>query len=422
MFQPNNSPGHLPELERPLVIIHCVRSIVGGIFKHIADLVKHQSKQGHDVGLIFDSSTVGAFEEANLEELKPFMRLGAIQLPMGRNVSLNDVTVTKTVHALLKSIDVDVLHCHGAKGGVYGRFAASFINRDRKCAGKPKLVTIYSPHGGSLHYSQRSLSGQIYFGVERFMERFTCEFIFVAGYEVETYSRKIGKLRQPWSIAYNGLSAEEFDVVKPSARAVDFVYAGHMRDLKGADLFIDAVEIANARSHEPVHALMIGDGEDLPRYKEDVERRGLTNRIQFLPPMPIRDVFKRTRNLVVPSRAEALPYIVVEALGARVPTLATSVGGIPEIYGSYGHYLLPPGDANLIATAMLDRLSRPEKANDLAGTLRQVVKQKFTVEGMCKKVDKVYLRNLVKAHLPEIDPERYFADEEEVESGVYAKS
>lgn len=421
MFQSNELPSSLPELDRPLVIIHCVRSIVGGIFKHITDLVKHQSKQGHHVGLIFDSSTVGAFEEARLEELKPFMKLGAIKLPMGRNVSLNDINVTKAVHGLLKAIDVDVLHCHGAKGGVYGRLAAFFLNRERKRLGKPKLVTIYSPHGGSLHYSQRSLSGQIYFGVERLMERLTCEFIFVAGYEVETYSRKISKLRQPWSIAYNGLAEEEFEVIKPSARAVDFVYAGHMRDLKGADLFIDAIEIANARSHEPVHALMIGEGEDLPSYKEDVKRRGLSDRIQFLPPMPIKDVFKRTSNLVVPSRAEALPYIVVEALGARVPTLSTSVGGIPEIYGSYGHYLLPPGDANLIATAMLDRLARPEKASELAGALRQVVKNKFTVEGMCKKVDKVYLRNLAKIYLPEVDPSGYFSDEEDVEFAVYAK-
>ena len=422
MFQSDNSPSSLSELDRPLIIIHCVRSIVGGIFKHISDLVKHQSEQGHQVGLIYDSSTVGAFEQASLEELKPYMKLGAIELPMGRNVSLNDITVTKTVHGLLKSIDVDVLHCHGAKGGVYGRIAATFINRDRKRANKPSLVTIYSPHGGSLHYSQRSLTGQVYFSVERFMERFTNEFIFVAGYEVETYSRKIGKLRQPWSIAYNGLADDEFAVVKPSARAVDFVYAGHMRDLKGADLFIDAVEIANARSHEPVHALMIGEGEDLARYKEDVKRRELSDRIQFLPPMPIRDVFKRTKNLVVPSRAEALPYIVVEALGARVPTLATSVGGIPEIYGSYGHYLLPPGDANLFATAMLDRLSRPEKASELAGALRQVVKQKFTVEGMCKKVDKAYLRNLAKIHLPEVDPNHYFGEEEDMKSAVHANS
>jgi len=222
LVQSNELPSSLPELDRPLVIIHCVRSIVGGIFKHITDLVKHQSKQGHHVGLIFDSSTVGAFEEARLEELKPFMKLGAIKLPMGRNVSLNDINVTKAVHGLLKAIDVDVLHCHGAKGGVYGRLAAFFLNRERKRLGKPKLVTIYSPHGGSLHYSQRSLSGQIYFGVERLMERLTCEFIFVAGYEVETYSRKISKLRQPWSIAYNGLAEEEFEVIKPSARCGPF--------------------------------------------------------------------------------------------------------------------------------------------------------------------------------------------------------
>ena len=89
---------------------------------------------------------------------------------------------------------------------------------------------------------------------------------------------------------------------------------------------------------------------------------------------------------------------------------------------SYGHYLLPPGDANLFATAMLDRLSRPEKASDLAGSLRQIVKQKFTVEGMCKKVDKVYLRNLAKVHLPEVDPNHYFGEEEDVHAAVYVNS
>ena len=104
MFQSDNSPSSLSELDRPLIIIHCVRSIVGGIFKHISDLVKHQSEQGHQVGLIYDSSTVGAFEQARLEELKPYMKLGAIQLPMGRNVSLNDITAVSYTHLTLPTI------------------------------------------------------------------------------------------------------------------------------------------------------------------------------------------------------------------------------------------------------------------------------------------------------------------------------
>lgn len=392
----NNDHGHY----RPRVIVHCVRSTVGGIFRHISDLIKHQSASGHHVGLICDSLTGGAFEAERLAALRPYLSLGVVQLPMSRKVSLTDAGVMKTVHRLLNEVDVDVLHCHGAKGGAYGRIAAMWLSRDRRRVGRPGVVTIYSPHGGSLHYNPKSIQGRIYFTLERFLENFTDEFVFVAGFEVEAFIRKIGKLRRPWSIAYNGLAASEFEPIKPSAHAVDFVYAGHMRDLKGVDLFIDAVEIASARSDQPLNVMLIGDGEDRPRYEAEVLRRNLSRCIRFHDPLPIRDVFSLTRNLVVPSRAEAMPYIVLEAVGARVPLLATSVGGIPEIYGPHAHNLLAPGDANLIATAMLDRLQRPEKGRALAAKLRRQIIEKFTVDRMFETIDGVYQRHLTGAVVP----------------------
>lgn len=381
-------------VHKPLTIVHCVRSTVGGIFRHIADLIEHQNACGHNVGLICDSLTGGAFEAEQLERLKPFIKLGVVQLPMSRSVSFSDATIIKTIHRLLSDVDVDVVHAHGAKGGVYGRAAAHWVTRKRRKQGRAGVVAIYSPHGGSLHYSPNTLQGKVYFAVERFFENFTNEFIFVAGFEVEAFIRKIGGIRRPWSIAYNGLTDDEFKPVKPARNAVDFVFAGHMRDLKGADLFIDAIEIANARSNEPIQAIMVGDGEDLPRYRYEAERRGLSERITFLDPMPIREVFKLGRNLVVPSRAEAMPYIVLEALAAKVPILTTSVGGIPEIFGANAYHLLAPGDANLIATAMLDRLRRPERGVELAGTLRLQIMRKFTTHHMFKKIDEVYFRHM----------------------------
>lgn len=379
---------------KPLVIVHCVRSTVGGIFRHIVDLIMHQSASGHYVGLICDSLTGGSFEAEKLEALRPYLTLGVVQLPMHRSLCLTDARVMKTVRRLLSDVDVDVLHCHGAKGGAYGRFSAHWLSKQRRRQGRPGVVTVYSPHGGSLHYNPRSLNGRVYFALERFLENFTSEFIFVAGFEVETFTRKIGALRRPWSIAYNGLSPAEFEPVEPNENAVDFVFAGHMRDLKGADLFIDAIEIANARSKRPIDALMIGDGEDRPHYEIEVKRRNLSKRITFHDSMPIRDAFAQGHNLVVPSRAEAMPYIVLEAAGAKVPTLVTSVGGVPEIYGAHSHHLLAPGDANLIATAMLDRLQQPQKGKELAAIVQQQVREKFSIEQMHKTIDAVYRRHL----------------------------
>lgn len=390
-------------VHKPLVIVHCVRSTVGGIFRHVIDLVKHQSACGHHVGLICDSITGGEFEAQKLDGLRPFLSLGVVQLPMSRRAAFTDFAITKKVYQLLSEVNVDVLHCHGAKGGAYGRFAAHMVSRDRRRQNLADVVTVYSPHGGSLHFNPYSPQGRVYFAIERFLENFTDEFIFVAGFEVEAFVRKIKKLRRPWSIAYNGLTGSEFDPVKPHCEAVDFVFAGHMRDLKGADLFLDAIEIANARSLRPITAKMIGNGEDRARYESEVLRRKLSNRITFHDTMPIRDAFSMGRNLVVPSRAEAMPYIVLEAIGARVPLLVTSVGGVPEIYGSHAQQLLPPGDANIIATAMLARLQQPEAAQRFAEVLGQEIQSKFTIDRMYETVDAAYRRHLTGAVVAQND-------------------
>ncbi|MFJ5488607.1 glycosyltransferase family 1 protein, partial [Hansschlegelia beijingensis] len=60
----------------PLRIVHLVRSPVGGIFRHIGDLIGAQAAAGHSVGLVCDSTTGGAFEEARIALLRPKLALG----------------------------------------------------------------------------------------------------------------------------------------------------------------------------------------------------------------------------------------------------------------------------------------------------------------------------------------------------------
>ena len=61
-----------------------------------------------------------------------------------------------------------------------------------------------------------------------------------------------------------------------------------------------------------------------------------------MPAMPARQAIALGRIMVVPSRAESLPYVVLEAAAAGMPLIATGVGGIPEIYGPLSDTLVPP--------------------------------------------------------------------------------
>jgi glycosyltransferase involved in cell wall biosynthesis len=88
---------------------------------------------------------------------------------------------------------------------------------------------------------------------------------------------------------------------------------------------------------------------------------GLSATVRFHRPMPARQAFALALAVVVPSRAESMPYIVLEAIGAGMPLVATRVGGIPEIFGPASDRLVPPGDAPALAAALAAIIpSRPK--------------------------------------------------------------
>src|SRR5258708_5857917 len=91
-------------------------------------------------------------------------------------------------------------------------------------------------------------------------------------------------------------------------------------------------------------AHVVGQADDLLRYQGLARSLGIADRVAFHRPKPTREAFAMARAIVVPSRAESMPYVVLEAIAAGLPIVATRVGGIPEIFGPRADELVPPGD------------------------------------------------------------------------------
>lgn len=106
--------------------------------------------------------------------------------------------------------------------------------------------------------------------------------------------------------------------------------------------------------------------------------------------MPARDAFRMGRCLVMPSRAESFPYVVLEAGAGGLPMLLTDVGGIPEITAETPVQLLKPGAVNPLAHAMQNFLEAPEILQATSEILRSEIAQRYTVEGMAKSIDQFY--------------------------------
>jgi glycosyltransferase involved in cell wall biosynthesis len=361
--------------DMPLRILHAVRAPVGGIFRHILDLANGQADRGHLVGIVADSLTGGERAEAALAEIAPRLKLGVHRLAIHREPSPTDIVVWTRFLRLVRQLKPDVLHGHGAKAGVFIR-----LNRHSQ-----KTVRVYTPHGGSLHYPLNTLKGFLYSRMERALMNSTELFLFESAFARDRYQSNVGTPSGIMRCVFNGVTANEFDPIVRAADATDLVYVGEFRSIKGADLLIDAVARLHADG-KPVTLTLAGDGEEMDALKAQVEKLGLAGAVRFIGHVKARYGFSKGRLLVVPSRGDSMPYVVIEAAAAGIPMVAANVGGIPEIFGSNTDALFAPNIVGAMADAIEIALEDTEAALARAKSLRERIflhfSQKAMVEGV----------------------------------------
>ena len=260
-----------------------------------------------------------------IADLAPKLALGIARFPMRRQISFSDMASSWRLFAHIRALKPDVLHGHGAKGGAFSRFSGTLLGM----MGRKTPVRIYCAHGGSLHYDPATREGAMYFRLERLLESFTDGLVYVSDYEELCYREKVQTPKKPTRLIYNGLKPVEFEPIAPRADMADLAYAGMMRDLKGPQVLIEALARLEAKYGLKPSVRLVGDGDDRPRYQAMVEKLGLSDRVTFHAPMPTRQALAQGRILVVPSLAESMPYIVLETVAARIPLIATNVGGNP---------------------------------------------------------------------------------------------
>jgi glycosyltransferase involved in cell wall biosynthesis len=367
-----------------LRIVHVLRAPLGGLFRHVLDLAREQIARGHQVGLIADSLTGGAQADKALEELRPHLALGLLRLPIRRLPHPNDLLLLLGIQARLRKLRPDVIHGHGSKGGSFARIPGLLPFQGG-------VIRAYTPHGGSFNYKPGTISNRAYMLAERILERGTDLFLFESAYIAQRFQEEVGATTKLTKIVLNGISEAELVPVHPSASAADFVYVGEWRSAKGIDTLIDALALINKRYGLVASLVLVGSGPDEAILYDRAAARQVREQILFVPPMRARDAFRLGRAMVVPSRAESLPYIVLEAAGARVPMVATNVGGVPEIFGPYRDRLIPPDNPGALADALYRTLSAPREGLQAeADQLAAFVAARFSLSGMADAVIAAY--------------------------------
>jgi glycosyltransferase involved in cell wall biosynthesis len=349
-----------------------------------------QAERGHQVGVICDATSGDRLTLHRLTALKPRLALGLLQVPMSRNIGPGDVMAYRTIRTHAARSRVDIIHGHGAKGGAHARLAASALKRDGQ-----RVASCYTPHGGSLHYNPATPAGWIYMRLEQQLARITDAIIFESADSAARYTTQVGDVACTACVIPNGLAPTDFTAAEVATDAADFLFVGELRQLKGVDVMLDA--LATVRKQRPVRALIVGDGPDAGNFKRRAAALGLDSAVTFAGAMPARAAFRLGRVLIIPSRAESFPYIVLEAAAAALPFIATSVGGIPEIVHGTDTRLIEPDNPEVLAGAMLQVLGDPRTAERSASTLKQAVQRRFTVSAMTDGILSVYASALTRS-------------------------
>lgn len=354
-----------------LKILHILRAPVGGLFRHVLDIAHGQAERGHRVGIVADTLTGGDRADTALAELAPRLAFGVRRVAIGRQLSYSDLHALRAISPWIDEAAPDILHGHGAKGAALARLTRR----------APNAMRVYTPHGGTLVYDAGKIAHSFYRSLEWLLKWRTDLFLFESNFAAAQFRAQMGRPPGLVRVVHNGVSDSEFLPIAQSADATDIVALGELRPIKGFDLLIEALATLKTLGHT-ITATIAGVGPFDTSLKAQAERLGVGDQIRLVGHRTAREAFAMGRFLVVSSRAESLPYVVLEAAAAGMPIIATRVGGIPEIFGAEAVHLVAPESAAALAAAIGAAIADPAALAAVARSVRERVRREFSAAAM----------------------------------------
>jgi glycosyltransferase involved in cell wall biosynthesis len=356
-------------------ILHVFRSPVGGLFRHVCDLARGQHALGHEVGVFCDSSGGGDFANQMLARIEPYCALGIFRAPIARQPGISDISGCQQAYRVARRLRPDVIHGHGAKGGLYGRTAAYRLG----------IVSSYTPHYGSLAFDWASASGAAILAVEVLLRRIGTGLSFVCNYERDLFDAKIGIGGKAHTTIYNGIWPEEFHEPELQPDATDFMSLCEIRAVKGIDILIRALARFDKAS-----LTVVGDGPEKTACIELARSLGIADRVRFPGSLMPQEAVRTGRIMVLPSHRESFPYVVVEAGASRKPLVATRVGGISEVVPEA--LLCAPGSVEELHAKMKSAHERDATMMASQEQFFATVRKSCSADVMCAEITAFYQR------------------------------
>ncbi len=195
-------------------------------------------------------------------------------------------------------------------------------------------------------------------------------------------------------VIHHGLDVERYQAadIQPAAKGA-IVFLGSLHFVKGIDVLLDAwatvvAKIPNAR------LVLVGNG-DQAAYEAQAERLGIAHTLTFAGyHSDVRPWLKEAAAMVLSSRQEGAGYVLIEAMAAGLPVVATRLNSITEYVddGKTG-WLVPPADAPALAEALLNLWRDPEASHRMGIAGLQRVRERFSLEATVQRLEAIFSKS-----------------------------
>jgi glycosyltransferase involved in cell wall biosynthesis len=299
-------------------------------------------------------------------------------LKTGRIRNLNPVTVKKFI-SIIRERDIALIHTDSSTETLYAGIAAKIMK-------VPLIWHIRARDGEWL--------------LDRILTSLSTRMILVAD-ALRARFQRIDHQQSP--TIYNGIDLEEFDSFAPSPSvrdefsipedAVLLACIGRIEEKKGQEYLISAMKhAANAK------LLLAGRADEtyLKRLRGLCEELGISDRVIFAGQRnDIPALLRSVDLLILPSLTEAFSRVILEAMAAAKPVIATDTGGNAEavIDGETG-FLVPIKDTSALADKISNLINNKEKRDSMGSAGRKRLEEKFDIGGIAGQIEREYLELL----------------------------
>lgn len=279
-------------------------------------------------GVTFDFCTLTA-EKGLLDE--KIEKLGGIIRPCP--LRPNVLTFGRRFVRLLKNSDYDIVHSHGHN------FSGYIVRLAYKAGVEGRIVHFRSISDGKDDTIQRRVYKWV---MRRFIDKYATSILAVCRGAMEYGWRKDWAKDQRCEVIYNGIDMSVYNSVGNERKSVTdelgipiqsklAVNVGSIRKPKAHDILINAIAYVIGKKPD-VHLILVGDGILREQIENQVKAKGLSNKVHFLGMRSdVPRLLKASDCFVLSSRREGLPGVVLEALAAGLPIVATDLPGVREI-------------------------------------------------------------------------------------------